>query len=364
MRRQKDKPPVYTPDCTSLQLRIHVLGYYPRGESILVVLYDTMRKCVLQSILIDCYEVNNINRFEKLLNEYNLHKNKLTYFIWTHPDEDHSVGIPDLIKKYVDKRSLIFVPCGLSRDCMNLKRLSLKSILTHLSSFTPVLKSFVAVMKCSRMRPSIVDMATASSNSILPDMYGEIYKDGYEKTCDFLIEFLTPIKNKVFTKTITNTSFLKNDISISFNLKFGNKIFFFGGDAEDESLKEIKPNRWENTVFVKIPHHGSTTSQLLPTFYDDALARSGKNTPRITAVTTSFENDSNIHLPEKTVLDKYKSSARGIYVTKNKGSQINNFGIWTFVYGYNKGVLSSISFEGDKEVYYENLIKPGRKKNP
>ena len=78
-----------------------------------------MRKCVLQSILIDCYEVNNVNRFEKLLDEYNLHKNKLTYFIWTHPDEDHSVGIPGIIKKYVDKKSLIFIPCGLNRDCLN-----------------------------------------------------------------------------------------------------------------------------------------------------------------------------------------------------------------------------------------------------
>lgn len=134
------------------------------------------------------------------------------------------------------------------------------------------------------------------------------------------------------------------------------------GDVENDSLESIKKDRWNDTIFVKIPHHGSKTSDILPSFYDDAMARAGKHIPYITAVTTSFENYAKIHLPVNTVLDKYKSCARGIYVTKDKTIQSSNYGIWTFVYRYNSSVLSRKEHDGDKDVYHEKSIKPGAKR--
>jgi len=48
----------------NLQLHIYVLGHYPMGESILIIVYERIKKKVHKSILIDYYEKNNINRFK------------------------------------------------------------------------------------------------------------------------------------------------------------------------------------------------------------------------------------------------------------------------------------------------------------
>lgn len=40
----------------NLQLHIYVLGHYPMGESILIIVYERIKKKVHKSILIDYYE--------------------------------------------------------------------------------------------------------------------------------------------------------------------------------------------------------------------------------------------------------------------------------------------------------------------
>ena len=70
-----DKPPIKVHDCSALELRIHVLGYFPKGESILIVLWNNHDNTVCQSILVDCFEKSNKNHFEDLFNEYGLKKN-------------------------------------------------------------------------------------------------------------------------------------------------------------------------------------------------------------------------------------------------------------------------------------------------
>lgn len=63
---------LYVKDISRLQLHIYVLGYYPMGESILVIVYDEIEHIARKSLLIDCFENNGINQMESILNEYKI----------------------------------------------------------------------------------------------------------------------------------------------------------------------------------------------------------------------------------------------------------------------------------------------------
>lgn len=358
-----DKPPIKVHDCSALELRIHVLGYFPKGESILIILWNNHNKTVCQSILVDCFEMSNKNNFEPLFNEYKLKKNKLNYFIWTHPDEDHSVGIPKIVNNYIDKNTLIFIPYGLSWDTMSIRNINKRRALKEMVTYSNVFQSFLSVLKCSRKRSSIVEPVSSSRHQLRAELYGDIIKDNFNTECSFKIEILTPFRDMSFTKSVTNSSILKNDLSISFNLVFGQYRFFFGGDAENEALKNVREKRLNDTIFVKIPHHSSNSSDMLPTVYKRILQNAKvSKPPLISAITTSYENNSNIQLPNITVLDEYKKCTRGIYLTKSNTIQVNNYGIWTFCYKYQSVLPIAKNNKGDASVYYELTVKKGRKK--
>ena len=36
-----------------IQLRIHVFGYYPQGECVLLIIFDTSKNHVIKSVVID-----------------------------------------------------------------------------------------------------------------------------------------------------------------------------------------------------------------------------------------------------------------------------------------------------------------------
>jgi hypothetical protein len=52
---------IHIEDCSKLELHIHIIGHYPKGESILVILWDGNDNSVLQSILIDSYQTKKGN---------------------------------------------------------------------------------------------------------------------------------------------------------------------------------------------------------------------------------------------------------------------------------------------------------------
>ena len=105
---------IHIEDCSKLELHIHIIGHYPKGESILVILWDGNDNSVLQSILIDSYQTKKGNIAYDLLKEYSIDKNKLNYFVWTHPDLDHSTGIPTIIDNFANKNTRYIVPVGLT----------------------------------------------------------------------------------------------------------------------------------------------------------------------------------------------------------------------------------------------------------
>jgi len=301
-------------DNYKLQLHIYVTGYYPMGESILVIVYERDRKKVHKSILIDCFEQNETNHLHRILDSYGINggENSLDFVIWTHPDKDHSIGFDSIVKKYSAKKTLFILPEGLTRDlvCSDSAKDSFEIISNQSSGI------------CYN-----VERVNVSNQRQHPLVYGKtIFTDLYTDPISFEIEILTPFSGKVFRKMECCEGFCPNDISISLLVKFGQLNFYFGGDSENYNISMIEELKLQNLDFIKIPHHASSSS--------DQLIRKinkGFKIERLaTSVSTSFAHGKS-RLPEMAVLRQYNKYSDRIFLTENNHHE-NNYGIWKFVY--------------------------------
>ena len=329
---------LYVKDISRLQLHIYVLGYYPMGESILVIVYDKIEHLARKSLLIDCFENNDTNLMESILNEYKIDENKLDFIIWTHPDYDHSVGFSTIVHKYFSKETLFLLPDGFSK--LILRKASLK-----------IFNSLVTVWKTYFSNSDNIEFVNTSNKRKNPIIYGATkYIDGYHDDIEFEIEILTPFANQVFSKTQINKSFKPNDISISLMIRFGNQNFYFGGDVENSAINMIEKERLHNIIFIKIPHHSSKTSDSLPSLLN-SIKTSGNMIDAI-SVSTSFVNNKT-QLPELNVLNKYCLFSSKILIT-DKDNREKNYGIWKFVYNISPQIIEQPIPLGDASVYYSN----------
>ena len=320
-------------DIWKLQLHIHVLGYYPEGESILIVLYDNSTQKLLKSILVDCYESNNINRVDKILNQYGIQNKKLDYVIWTHPDRDHSVGYANIVSNYSSKNTLYILPEGLT----------FWEVINDWDKF----KSWIAITKNKMIGKCNVERVNTSNRRSYPLEYSTTYYDGVNKDVDFTIEILTPFASQVFRHVEYNKTHKGNHMSISLVIRLARLGFYFGGDTENMAIRKIDANKFEDLFFVKIPHHGSNTSDQLPVILNNLHNDEGLF---IISVSTGYHKG-NSDLPLNTVLDLYKSCSSSILKTEDD-SHRNGFGIWSCKYDRTSSYPWIFQEEGDVMVYY------------
>ena len=76
-------------DFSNLVLEVHTVGYPTQGESIVTMLKDGDR--VLFTVVTAAFYTDSSDEVSAIL-----HRNgdpNINIFVWTHPDEDHSVGI-------------------------------------------------------------------------------------------------------------------------------------------------------------------------------------------------------------------------------------------------------------------------------
>ena len=94
---------------SDVYIDIYVIGYSHQGESILFVLYANKPEYkVVYSMVIDCYE-ENINITKELLDEILISKKTLDMLVWTHPHDDHTKGLEQLIDNYCSKDTKIIL---------------------------------------------------------------------------------------------------------------------------------------------------------------------------------------------------------------------------------------------------------------
>jgi beta-lactamase superfamily II metal-dependent hydrolase len=84
--------------CKNLIVKIFVIGYSQRGESVIVAFLDKESNNVLYTIVIDSFTYKGINKTLDLLNQYNI--SSIDMLCWSHPDYDHTKGLDVLINQF------------------------------------------------------------------------------------------------------------------------------------------------------------------------------------------------------------------------------------------------------------------------
>ena len=306
--------PIGLNDNNKLQLHIYVTGYYPMGESILVIVYERDRKKVHKSILIDCFEQEQINKLHNVLDSYGIDngENCIDFVIWTHPDKDHSVGFGNIISNYTTNETVFILPEGVDGE-MSVSRVAKDS--------------FAVIANESSGNSYNVERVGTSNNRYHPLIYGKTkFVDLYTDPINFEIEVLTPFSGQVFRKTECCSGFCPNDISISLLIKFGQLNFYFGGDSEDNHICMIEEKKLKDLDFIKIPHHGSFSSSKLI----EKIDKSYRKERPATSVSTSFVCGQS-RLPEKKILEQYQKYSDRVFLTESDPHK-DNYGIWKFVY--------------------------------
>ena len=276
-------------DFSQLHLYIFTIGYNGEGESILAVIKEGER--CLYTFLIDCYKgTGDYNHACKILHNEGI--SRINSIVWTHPDEDHSVGFKEFIEEFDSKHQAeVFIPLISSRNvglCEESRR-NLQYIEGKYNSG-----------KKRKLIPLIVNNKA--------DVYDQLSFKEKESNRIMNCRFKFYLPNGSMAQRRMDKGIVRwNDLSLLFTLECNGYTYLFGGDITEQSLQFVPFDQFTNVCFVKIPHHGSAEVKSF-----SQRIRKGCVDGKVLASVTEFSGKG---LPKKNVLDKYKDFCKGIYCT-------------------------------------------------
>ena len=124
-----------------------------------------------------------------------------------------------------------------------------------------------------------------------------IFQDMSGNIVSFIIRAIAPNGGIIRDWRRTKKERVKNILSVGLLLEFGKYKFLLGGDMVDASIEQIYAPHLRDPLWIKIPHHGSDSSMLLP----ERISFESKNHY---ACTTAFPSKG---LPMDKVLNAYMS---------------------------------------------------------
>lgn len=278
---------------SNLLLEVHTVGYPEMGESIVIFLKDGGR--VLLTVVTDSFKTNNADEVKRILAE-NGHPS-LDIFIWTHPDEDHSVGIESLLDEFDSwHKATVYMPANISKDIMSCE--------SSQNAFDYLMKYYN-----SGRYYQLYPIVTVDEQVLTP--YGfEIYERTTNRKISGSISFLLPDTSLTMRRSYhgAKNSGDMNDFSLVYVLELNGIHYLFGGDMTEQSIQFIeRKNKYylENIRYVKIPHHGSKepmklVDKLIPFQLNKAIA-----------TTTVFKANN----PYEDTLDKYAEKCEHVIST-------------------------------------------------
>lgn len=266
-------------DCRNLSLKIKVIGYRNQGESIVFEIADISTGQIQYLGCVDSYEVDNTNVTFDYINSKA--PKKLDFLCWTHPDNDHSKGLIKIFNNCKSDNTLILMPATMdeklnqSLDLSDAHRQIYDLFDTHNA------KNIGTLIGISVRLEELIDEIK------FQDM------NGHDVT--FTIRAIAPNGGIIRDWRRTKKERVKNILSVGLLLEFGKYKFLLGGDMVDESIEQIYAPHLKDPLWIKIPHHGSDSSILLP----ERISFESKNHY---ACTTAFPSKG---LPMDKVLDTY-----------------------------------------------------------
>lgn len=277
---------VYVTSFANVHLDIYVIGYPKQGESIVAILKDGDRPiycAVTDSYLSD----DQINYTERILTK--CHIETIDDFLWTHPDEDHSKGIVQLLKNFSkSNKTHVFLPEGLNKAKSSEEEI--KYLMSQFDKNRKYSYAHINVETDEEIRDIKRLKLIDSSNS-------NVYSF-------FKLSFLLP-NASVSARTVNETKkFEPNDISLVYCITYNGFYYLFGGDMMNKMVQFLPNNNTELTDtdfvnrirYIKIPHHSSNNTEKLVSYFKR------NNLKDAVSVTTIFKKE---RLPKKSIIDEY-----------------------------------------------------------
>lgn len=279
-------------DLSDLLVRVVTIGYEKQGESIVLLLIDNKKDKVLYSMVIDSYKRHNQNRTLEILQENNV--TSLDILCWTHPDSDHSRGLTEILDNYCNSSTRIITPiCFWSEDY------SVKAFNPNRreKDFILEVKKLNKDRKCKHHKVAVARNGYACPEDFIIDSPVE------EIRCKLIIlspfdEELSATIDSYLEDPDRNPAPKRNQTSVSIVFEVGPYRMLFAADTPNAEIEMMNKEQIDRPIFIKIPHHGSDSSQRL---LDYIFPNS--NTLACTTVFKSTKAGSN--LPHAHVLSKY-----------------------------------------------------------
>lgn len=279
----------------NLEIEINVIGYRTIGESsVLFIRCDSM---IVFSAVIDCYIYQDLNKTIEILKENGVEK--LDYLCWTHPDADHSEGMVDLFEKFVTNETIVNIP---ENSEANQEQCSGRVI--------KLFEKLCDITKNNRGSHNIYTVSDVKDLLAYCDDISFLYNN---LRYSLKMKSIAP-NSSVLREKFIHDKFEKNDCSIVFIMEFGKLLFMFTGDVENETLNCMNSkNIPKDLFFLKIPHHGSKSSNALL-----------KNLNSVNIACSTSYKIGKSNLPEDEIIDDYKKICQKLFMTSSQDMKINN----------------------------------------
>ena len=274
-----------------LYVGTYLIGYENQGESCVFLLYSTKPAyCVHYSIVIDCYAEEGKNKTLDILKE-KLNEHKLDMLVWTHPHQDHYVGLTDIIKQYCDKNTKILIP-SIANDCSGYNQ-EIQEIIKYINSLVH-----------NRKASDMYDVQSISNDC--ETLYDDHLKNIPEVE-GIRFKVISPFSRLAYCnadmKTV-NYNRMSIGLLIQIYTAKDSLYYLYTGDMDEMTIKTLKykveigekvlPEHYE---YIKIPHHGSLASRDLVEFFSE------ERRSRM-AATTVFRLQ---NLPSEDVMNQYRN---------------------------------------------------------
>ncbi len=277
-----------------LSIELYLIGYKNIGESVLFIVYND--NIIVYSGVVDSYE-QDINKTIDILKRKNI--KKLDFICWTHPDEDHSIGIDTLLNNYTSENTNVYIP-----ECINGEEYNYNH---RVKSTFEILNEVLKSRKISTFK-----VKSASDYKIL-EMFS--FDRGALGKEEFKIVSIAP-NSTILRKNNFNTTFKKNDYSIGLIMTLGKFTMLLSGDIENRTIENMEYYYIPEVIdYIKTPHHTSDTSDKLLNYIND-------NSCEI-ACTTVYRKGK-INLPNKSIIELYRSKAKNFYCAGDKSKDLTS----------------------------------------
>ncbi len=274
---------------SKVSCKIYVLGSSIEGESIIFILYGDDN--VIYSCVTDSFLYQNQPAAKFILDNINIQQ--ITDLFWTHPHDDHSMGLIEIIDQFKPKH--VFIPSELHSLPENTAEIS-RNVLDNLNTYHSYDKRF-------SYQPIVQRIGT---NYLIEEKQIKVGA----MTIPFLIYAISPCLGKIRKKSINQNYNMLNDYSIAFSIVIGDFSLLLTGDIQDQMLQCVSDDLIKDIPLpniLKIPHHGSEYSLNITSLFEEEQEFD-------IAITTAKKSSK---LPKQNALDFYKTVSKHLYKVNN-----------------------------------------------